>query len=74
MTAWFSASMLRSRGVFRSSASPVQLAKAVGMLSVAPLLCRMMKAGDEGSQAVYPRASKVARRPPEGKLLASGSA
>jgi len=32
-----------------------------------------MKAGDVGSHAVYPRASKVARRPPDGKLEASGS-
>ena len=29
--------------------------------------------GAGGSQAVYPRASKVQRRPPEGKLDASGS-
>ena len=32
-----------------------------------------MKAGEEGSQAVYPRASKVARNPPLGKEEASGS-
>ncbi len=31
------------------------------------------KAGDVGSHAVYPRASNVARRPPEGKDDASGS-
>ena len=31
------------------------------------------KAQAVGSHAVYPRASKVARRPPEGKELASGS-
>ena len=33
----------------------------------------MMKAGEEGSQAAYPRASKVLRIPPWGKLEASGS-
>jgi len=32
-----------------------------------------INAGDERSQAVYPRASKVARMPPLGKLDASGS-
>ncbi len=32
-----------------------------------------MKAYEVGSHAVYPRASKVARRPPDGKLDASGS-
>ena len=32
-----------------------------------------MKTGEVGSQAVYPRASKVARIPPDGKLDASGS-
>ena len=32
-----------------------------------------MKAGDEGSQALYPRASKVLRKPPLGKDDASGS-
>ncbi len=32
-----------------------------------------MKTGDEGSQALYPRASKVLRIPPLGKLEASGS-
>ena len=31
------------------------------------------KAGEVQSQAVYPRASKVARKPPDGKLDASGS-
>ena len=33
----------------------------------------LIKAKEVGSQAVYPRASKVARRPPEGKEEASGS-
>ncbi len=33
----------------------------------------MMNAGDVGSQAVYPRASKVGRNPPEGNDDASGS-
>ncbi len=33
----------------------------------------MMNAGEVGSQAVYPRASNVCRRPPDGKLDASGS-
>ena len=32
-----------------------------------------MKAGEVGSHAVYPLASKVARSPPDGKLDASGS-
>ena len=32
-----------------------------------------MKAGEVGSHAVYPLASKVALSPPEGKLEASGS-
>ena len=32
----------------------------------------MMKAGEEGSHAVYPLASKVLRMPPLGKLEASG--
>src|SRR6267154_3755387 len=62
-----------SSGVFLSSASPVQLKNAVGMTSVAPLGFSMMYAGDVGSHAVYPRASKVARRPPEGNDDASGS-
>ena len=33
----------------------------------------LINAGEVGSQAVYPLASKVARKPPEGKLDASGS-
>ena len=33
----------------------------------------MTKAGDDGSQAVYPRASKVFRMPPFGNEEASGS-
>ena len=33
----------------------------------------LMKAGEVQSQAVYPRASKVARSPPEGNEEASGS-
>ena len=33
----------------------------------------VMNAGDEGSQALYPRASKVLRIPPFGKEEASGS-
>ena len=41
----------------------------VGIQSVSPT----RKTGDEGSQAEYPRASKVLRIPPEGKELASGS-
>ncbi len=40
----------------------------VGIHKVFP----QMKAGDVGSQAVYPRASKVFRIPPLGKLEASG--
>ena len=40
--AWTSASIERSSGVFLSSASPVQLRKAVGMTSVEPLGFSMM--------------------------------
>ena len=43
------------------------------MQRVAPFPCLLMKAGLVGSHAVYPRASNVQRRPPEGKLEASGS-
>src|SRR4051794_40470111 len=67
------ASIDRSRGVFLSRASPVQLRKAVGMTSVEPFGLSMTYAGLVGSQAVYPRASNVARRPPDGNELASGS-
>src|SRR5262249_38613202 len=62
-----------SRGVFLSRASPVQEQKAVGMHRVVPLGFSRMNAGLVGSHAVYPRASKVARMPPDGKLEASGS-
>ena len=58
-----------NNGVFLSNASPVKEQKAVGMNNVLPLT----NANDVGSQAVYPLASKVERRPPEGKLEASGS-
>ena len=47
-----SASIERSRGIFASSASPVQEAKAVGMQSSAPFGFSRMKAGEVGSQAV----------------------
>ena len=43
--------------------------KTVGILNVLSII----KAGDEGSQAVYPRASKVFLIPPLGKEEASGS-
>ena len=43
--------------------------KTVGMQSVSP----RTNAEDEGSQAVYPRASKVFLSPPEGNEDASGS-
>ena len=43
------------------------------MQSVLPDPISIIKAGEEGSQAVYPRASKVARKPPLGKEEASGS-
>ena len=69
----FKASIDRSRGILVSRASPVHDAKAVGMQRTAPLGFSRMKAGLVGSQAVYPRASKVARMPPVGKLEASGS-
>ena len=45
----------------------------MGMQRVAPAASCRTKAGDVQSQAVYPRASKVALRPPEGKEEASGS-
>ena len=45
----------------------------MGMQRVTPLGFVFKKAGLVTSQAVYPRASKVARKPPEGKLEASGS-
>jgi len=45
----------------------------VGMHSVVPMPLRRMNAGLEMSHAVYPRASKVVRNPPLGKLDASGS-
>ena len=43
--------------------------KIVGMQSVSS----MMNTGEVGSQAEYPRASKVLRMPPLGNELASGS-
>ena len=63
----------RRTGVFLSRASPVHDTKAVGMARVVPLGFSMMKAGLVTSHAVYPRASKVWRMPPLGKLDASGS-
>src|SRR4029079_8520536 len=68
-----SASWERKSGVFLSSASPVQLTNAVGMTRVAPCDDIRSHGGLVGSHAVYPRASKVDRMPPEGKLDASGS-
>ena len=50
--AWDSASIERSSGIFPSSASPVQLAKAVGIASSVPFGFSRMKAGLVGSQAV----------------------
>ena len=47
--------------------------KTVGMQSVLPLGLSRMYAGLVASQPVYPLASKVLRRPPFGKLEASGS-
>ena len=41
--------------------------KAVGMQSVAPAASCLTNAGDVQSQAVYPLASNVARRPPDGE-------
>ena len=43
--------------------------KIVGIINVSPIT----KTGDEGSHAVYPRASNVERMPPLGKEDASGS-
>src|SRR6187401_507865 len=68
------ASIERSSGVFLSSASPVQLTNAVGITNVTLLPpLNSNQGGLVGSHAVYPRASKVERIPPEGKLEASGS-
>src|SRR6056297_1795960 len=61
------------RGVFLSRASPVYERKTDGMQRVEPMPLLSMKAGLDGSHAVYPRASKVERIPPLGKLEASGS-
>ncbi len=68
-----SASIERKRGVFLSSASPVQLRNAVGITSVTDLPVFSSHGGLVGSHAVYPRASNVERIPPDGKLDASGS-
>src|SRR2546426_9008613 len=66
-------SIERRSGVFLSSASPVQLTNAVGITSVTALPVFSSQGGLVGSHAVYPRASKVERMPPDGKLDASGS-
>ncbi len=63
----------RSSGVLWSRASPVIDTKNVGMHSVLPLGLSSTYAGLVTSHPVYPRASKVLRRPPLGKLDASGS-
>src|SRR5262249_16980406 len=68
-----SASIERRSGVFLSSASPVQLTNAVGITSVTELPLLRSQGGLVESHAVYPRASKVDRMPPDGKLEASGS-
>src|SRR5687768_7233705 len=67
------ASIERRSGVFLSSASPIQLTNAVGITSVTLLPLLSSQGGLVGSHAVYPRASKVLRMPPDGKLDASGS-
>lgn len=64
-----SASIERRSGVFLSKASPVYEQKAVGIQRV----CSFTKGYAVGSQTVYPRASNVARRPPDGNEDASGS-
>ena len=63
------ANKARNKGALLSKASPVYDTKTVGIHKVVPKI----KAGDVGSQAVYPRASKVFRIPPFGKEEASGS-
>src|SRR5262245_51452377 len=68
-----SASVERRGGVFLSRASPLHVTNAVGMTSVTPLGLTSSQGGEVGSHAVYPRASKVERMPPDGKLEASGS-
>jgi len=67
------ASRDRRRGVFLSRAMPVYAQNALGMKRVTFSPSSLMKTGLVQSQAVYPRASKVARSPPEGKDEASGS-
>ncbi len=67
------ASIERRSGVFLSSASPVYEQNAVGIQSRVPIASSRRNAGEVQSQAVYPRASKVARSPPDGKEEASGS-
>ena len=52
MAARDSASIERSSGIFRSSASPVHEVNAVGMQSTAPFGFSRMNAGLVGSQAV----------------------
>ena len=47
--------------------------KTVGIQSVFPAVFSYINAGEEGSQAVYPLASKVFLSPPLGRLDASGS-
>ena len=69
----FIACMERSSGVFLSSASPLYEQNAVGMYNVTPSESFFKNAGEVQSHAVYPLASNVALRPPEGKLEASDS-
>ena len=56
-----------------SSGVPSKAMKTDGTHRVPPRSLRTTKAGLEGSQAVYPRASKVDLTLPQGKLDASGS-
>src|SRR5690606_21189053 len=58
-----------SNGALLSNASPVKETNTVGMQSAVP----KMNAGDVGSEAVYPLASKVFGIPPFGNDDASGS-
>ena len=62
-------SIERKSGVFLSRDSPLYEQNAVGIHKEPSFI----KAYEVGSQAVYPRASHVARKPPDGKLEPSGS-
>ncbi len=63
----------RRSGVFLSRASPLYEQNAVGIQRIVPVASSLINAGEVISQTVYPRASNVARRPPDGNDEASAS-